>query len=238
MGHNLTMSVGVPLLSLLAALFGGAAVSLVNYLANRGRTKAEIAKLNAEADHVRAETATLAIGGSPTGGQQINIPGWRAAGSRPDDYVLKLDRSIVHGGGASASIEARPGARGFATLMQSFNSDTMHGKRIRMSAFVRTEDVEYATLWMRVDGRRDIILAFDNMSDRLITGTTSWQAYEIVLDVEKASRTVTFGVILASRGRVWVDNFNFEPVEQDVATTDNLGGNPELPTPWNLDFEQ
>lgn len=238
MGQNLLMNVGVTLLSVLAALFGGTAVSLVNYLANRARIRAEIAKLNAETDHVRAETAALAIGRKPTGNQQVNVPGWFQAGSRPEDYVMRLDRRIVHGGDASAVIEARPGARGFGTLMQTFSSATMWGKRIRMSAFVRTEDVESAALWMRVDGSSDITLAFDNMDERPIVGTSDWKRYEIVLDVNEDSRKIAFGVLLAGRGRVWVDDFNFDPVETNVATTDTLVGKSVLAEPSNLDFEE
>ena len=236
------------LLNLASALLGGAAVAVVTYLANRNKTKAETAKLEAETDRVRAETATLIIGSgqisgqqapltSQISGQQAAIPGWQRRGSRPDDYNMTLDRTVAHSGSASALIEAQPGARGFGTLMQELSSITMRGKRIRLSAFVKTEDVEWAALWMRVDGPEDISTGFDNMSERPIKGTKDWHKCEIVLDVDKTSLAIAFGILLASRGRAWVDDFNFEQVGSEVPTTDMLSGTPMLPKPWNLDFE-
>ncbi|MDG4865474.1 hypothetical protein P8605_45745 [Streptomyces sp. T-3] len=224
------------LVGLGAALCGGALVSLVTFLGNREKVKAETAKLQAEADRVRTETATLA-GGGVSGGQQTEITGWRRRGSRPDDYLMTIDRTVAHSGSGSACVEAQPDARGFGTLMQSVSSLTMRGKRIRMSAFVKTQDVRWAALWMRVDGAERISSAFDNMADRHITGTTDWQEYSTVLDVGADSLEIAFGVLLAGRGKVWVDDFRFETVGTDVPTTDTLGGTPILPKPWNLNFE-
>ncbi|WP_327351264.1 hypothetical protein [Streptomyces sp. NBC_01304] len=225
------------LVGLGAALCGGALVSLVTFLGNREKLRAETAKLRAEADRVRAETATLA-GGSVSGGQQTEIAGWRRRGSRPDDYQMTIDRTVAHSGSGSACVEAQVDARGFGTLMQSVSSVTMRGRRIRMSAFVRTQDVRWAALWMRVDGTEHISSAFDNMADRPITGTTDWREYSTVLDVAADSLEVAFGVILAGRGKVWVDGFRFETVGSEVPTTDTLGGTLLLPEPWNLDFEE
>jgi hypothetical protein len=229
------------LLSLLAALFGGAAVSLVAYMGNRGKTRAEIAKLDAETDRVRAETAALGRGGRSTGEYATRLSdrilGWGLTGSQPDDYEVTLDRTIAYIGNTSALLEAQPEARGFATLMQTFDSATMRGKRIRMSAFVRTQDVARAALWMRVNGTEDAALAFDNMDDRPIAGTSGWLRYDIVLDVDMQSQAIAFGVILAGRGRVWVDNFTFESVGSEVATTELPLVISPLPKPENLDFE-
>jgi hypothetical protein len=58
-----------------------------------------------------------------------------------------------------------------------------------------------------------------------------------VLDVAGASLEVALGVLLSEQGRVWIDDFEFEEVGADVATTDLLKGVPEQPEPTNLDFE-
>jgi len=121
--------------------------------------------------------------------------------------------------------------------MQTVKATRMRGKRIRMSAYLKAEDVRYAALWMRIDGPEDAMLGFDNMNDRPIKGTQTWRRYEIVLAVTEASLEVAFGVLLSEQGRVWVDDFQFEEVDADVATTDLLKGVPELPEPANLDFE-
>jgi hypothetical protein len=46
----------------------------------------------------------------------------------------------------------KPAIDGFGTLMQDFRAKQYVGKRVRFSAFVKSENVEgWAGLWMRVD---------------------------------------------------------------------------------------
>ncbi|HEY6278582.1 MAG TPA: hypothetical protein VIX86_19900 [Streptosporangiaceae bacterium] len=227
-------------------MFGGAAVSIVTYFGNREKVRAQTSKLKAEEERIRVETETLRAknvradsqqGIGPADSRQGRIPGWFISGTWPEDYRMARDRTLAHSGNASARIEAKLGARGFGTLMQQVSSVTMRGKRIRMSAFVKTEDTAWAALWMRVDDHEST-LAFDNMSDRPIKGTTDWRKYEIVLDVDAMSKVLAFGILLAERGRVWVDDFNFEPVSDDVAVTDTAGRHPMQPGPSNLSFDE
>lgn len=229
------------LVGLSASVFGGAMVSLVTWLANRDRNRAETLKLLAEAEHTRAETAALLTAhASPAaaGDRRASpFPAWIVRGSRPEDYDVALDRTVARTGSASARLEARPGARGFVTVMQTVRSTAMHGRRVRMSGWVRTEDVEHAALWMRVDGPDDEVLAFDNMDGRPITGTGDWREHTVVLDVPATSRFVAFGVLLGLRGRLWADDVAFDEVGDDVPTTDRVAGVPSLPTPENLGFE-
>jgi hypothetical protein len=67
-------------------------------------------------------------------------------------------------------------ADGFGTLMQTFKADSFRTKRIRFSGYVRSKEVmDWAGLWLRVDGSNGgEMLAFDNMQDRPIKGTTDW----------------------------------------------------------------
>lgn len=67
-------------------------------------------------------------------------------------------------------------AKGFGTLTQWFRADEYRGKRLRMTAYVRTSGVErWAGLWMRIDGKEKTGLAFDNMMRRPVKGTTDWK---------------------------------------------------------------
>lgn len=225
-------------LGLVSALLGGGAVSLVTFFAGRDKTRAETRKLEAETARINAETDSLRSRENLAAAVRSPIPGWKFAGSRPEDYNIALDRTVAHNGSASAMLEAHLGARGFTTLMQTVKAPNMRGKRIRMSAYLKAEDVREAGLWMRVDGPENTTLSFDNMRDRRIKGTHSWRRFEVVLDVPEISLEVAFGVLLAEQGRVWADDFEFEEVGDDVATTDLLKGVPTLPEPLNLDFEE
>ncbi len=163
-----------------------------------------------------------------------SIPGWFPAGSNPNDYTMARDRNTTHGGKASAyvkSIVPRPG--GFGTLMQSFKADAYCSRRVRLSGFLRSEDVRnWAGLWMRVDGAKGEVLAFDNMQDRAVKGTTDWTRYEIVLDVPEAGQQIAMGLILDGPGQVWMDDLKIEVVGKEVAPT---GGTRVSPTP-QLEF--
>jgi hypothetical protein len=85
--------------------------------------------------------------------------------------------------------------------MQEISADAYHGKRVRLSANAKASDVQgWAGLWMRVDGDGSRPLAFDNMGNRPIKGTTDWKRYDIVLDVAGQATDVAFGILLTGRG--------------------------------------
>lgn len=166
--------------------------------------------------------------------------GWFKAGAQKELYDVGVDREVKHAGEAAAYVKpnvAEPGSDSFGTLMQTFRAGTYRGERVRMSAYVRAEDVEgWAGLWMRVDGASTTSLAFDNMQNRPIKGTADWARHEVVLDVPENSAAIAFGILLAGKGRVWVDDFAFERVGKDVPATD-LGLADRIPEgPRNLDF--
>ncbi|MBM7363101.1 AraC-like DNA-binding protein [Priestia taiwanensis] len=173
-----------------------------------------------------------------TGYQQ----GWIESGSHPDDYTIGIDKETAHQGRASAYIKSNGSeAYGFATYMQMFRAHTHRGKRLRMSAFLKTEEAKTgATLWMRVDDKQGEVLQFDNMETRKVRGATEWNTYSVVLDIPEESECIVFGVMLQGPGHVWADSFRFDEVDDKVPTTniletmmDNL-----LDEPINLSFDE
>ena len=122
--------------------------------------------------------------------QTTTLPeGWGLKGSHPDDYEAGITPDAIDGK-AAAYLRARVASSGFGTIMQQFKADAYRGQRLRLAALVRSEGVErWAGLWMRVDGPGRHSLAFDNMQNRGITGTTDWTPYNVVLDVETLSLT-------------------------------------------------
>ncbi|HVP57311.1 MAG TPA: hypothetical protein VMU02_04395 [bacterium] len=166
--------------------------------------------------------------------------GWYLAGSNPEDYSVTLDHAQVHSGAFSALLASQLATpRGFGTLMQTVQADSYRGQRIRFTAYVRSEGIEnWAGLWFRVDGAgsQPAMLAFDNMHDRPIKGSTEWQAYSVVLDVAREASAIAYGVLLTGPGKVWIDTARIEVVDKNVPTTG--GPAPSMPSePTNLDFE-
>ncbi|GHO52376.1 hypothetical protein [Ktedonobacter robiniae] len=157
---------------------------------------------------------------------------WFLAGSHPQDYAISTELVDGKQCGRLASTASQPG--GFGTLMQGFKADVYHGKRMRLTGTVKTIDVHsWAGLWMRVDPTRDEPLAFDNMRDRPLSGTTDWQTYEVVLDVPVNATRIAFGILLRGSGQVWLSEVRFEEVDDTVLVTANSKA---ADRPGNLDF--
>lgn len=141
--------------------------------------------------------------------------GWRLQGSAPADYAVALPAAGV------ATLKARgPDPAGFGTLMQVFAAEEVRGKRLRLGATIEARGVRgWSGLWMRVDGARRELLAFDNMQDRPITGDAPPARYVVVLDVSCDAAAVAFGVLLEGAGEVSITEVAVETVGGDVPTT-------------------
>jgi hypothetical protein len=163
--------------------------------------------------------------------------GWFLAGSNPGNYETGLDPQARYQGLPSAYLKAKQSAmEGFGTLMQEFSAGHYAGKRVRLSASVKADEVgDWAGMWMRVD-KGSTTVSFDNMMERPIKGTTTWQNYEVVLDVPQDATGIAFGILLNKSGSVWLNSVKFESVGLDVPTTAKAPS--RLPEgPANLKFE-
>ena len=164
--------------------------------------------------------------------------GWLLTGSSPGSYEVGVDKKAMEKGGNSVYLKSiEENISGFGTLMQNFSADNYLNKRVRFSGSVRSKNVVgTAGLWMRVDGKEDPTkpLAFDNMNDRPITGTTEWKKYDVVLDVPAKSSLINIGILLAGSGEVWLSNIKVEIVDRTVPTTGSAKAADE---PVNLNFE-
>jgi hypothetical protein len=165
--------------------------------------------------------------------------GWFANGSALADYNVATDYAVTYQGHPSVSISAKkPDSTGFAGFMQSISANDYKGKRVRLSAYLRTRDVtgdgsRGAHVWFRVDGPNQKMLGFDNMDTRPVKGNTEWTKYEIVLDVPGESIGLAYGSFLNGSGTAWVASFNLEEVSDAVPATNTV---PLHPT--NLNFDQ
>lgn len=163
------------------------------------------------------------------------IPGWILSGANPAQFAVGVDEQERFEGGRVAYLRSTAGdVSGFGTLMQQIAADEYRDTRLRLTAMVRTEDVEgWAGLWLRVDGRTpEEMLAFDNMQDRAIRGTTAWTRHSVVLDVPAAALGIAFGLLLAGPGAVLIAGARFESVGPEIETT----GSSRSLHPVNLDF--
>lgn len=117
-----------------------------------------------------------------------------------------VDGDVVHGGKWSARLERDAGSEAsFTTLTDSLPVD-FGGRALELRGFLKTEDVVgWTGLWLRQDGEAGSV-AFDNMQQRNVHGTTDWTEYTIELPLRNEARTIFFGALLAGEGKVWVDD--------------------------------
>lgn len=150
--------------------------------------------------------------------------GWKKMGSARRLYDMGVDNTVKHEGRSAYTIKNNtviPQYK-FGTLLQDTAPDKFSGKRVRLSGYIKTDRlVEWASLWMRVDGKElRKSLAFDNMEKRPIKATTDWQKYEVVLDVAQDATNIGYGALMVGEGQIWFDDLKLEIVDETVPVTD------------------
>lgn len=132
-----------------------------------------------------------------------------------------MDRGKGQNGSDAITIRSHKRTWSYGTIKHALDPNQYRGKRIRMTGYVRSENVHrWAGLWLRVDDSVKNAVAFDNMANRAITGTTDWTKCTLVLDVPENAKNIVYGGLLNGCGQIWFDDMNIEIVGNDVATTD------------------
>jgi len=150
---------------------------------------------------------------------------WFKAGSKPALYEIGKDNETLYDSLPCFYLKSISNVNeGFGTIMANIKPDEYLGKRIRLSGYIKSENIEMqAGMWMRIDGEsKNKALGFDNMKNRPIKGTTDWTKYEIVLDVPDSSIGIAYGVLVERNGQILFPGLNIEVVSTDVPTTDML----------------
>jgi len=129
------------------------------------------------------------------------LPGWMDSGASGYDLQCKS----VNPGPAywSAQISANPGHGDFAAITQCLNAANYIGQ-VGFAGWLKTSNVAngYAGLWFRADAADGHVVAFDNMYDRGVTGTTDFNSYQISLVVPPNAVRICYGALLTGDGSV------------------------------------
>lgn len=150
------------------------------------------------------------------------VPGWALTGTRTDAYEVRCDAiftdceiPILR----TRSFTSEP--FGMGSLTHSESATPWVGQRLEVRAELKGGNIDgWAGVWMRIDDANGKVLAFDNMQNRPVRGTTSFSWYSVVLDVPVNAARVTFGVFLHGPGAVFVRELMFESIGQSKVSTD------------------
>lgn len=169
--------------------------------------------LGTEPVNMSFEEAPETPGGPP--------PGWwfiQHAG--PPSFEFALDDRIAKDGKKSLRIR-RTGAQPFGLVSQRIGAEHYRGKRVRLTAFLRLDNVEAygggalrdmsgAVLMLRSQGGGAMVL--DDMRDRPLRGTKPWTQVSVEIDVPPAAGSLEFAAMLSGTGTLWADDFKLEVV--------------------------
>jgi hypothetical protein len=162
------------------------------------------------------------------------MDGWFVLGMNRDDHEVTVDRTQGHSTSSSALIRSRDSSVTSPTLVtQHFLAHDYHGQRLRLSAWLKCEDVtRSALLWMLLEDNTRLLL-FTTATP--VTGTTDWTRREIVYDIDTDATLISIGFELGGAGAAWLADVAVDVVGTEVRTT----GSRQLPSkPKNLSFDE
>jgi hypothetical protein len=142
-----------------------------------------------------------------------------------------IDAVMLSAGQRNLSIACQVPVRAF--LRQAFVSAPWWGKRVRLSAWIKTENVvpregDFGPVGMAVSGARGAALylatsdTIGPLYNIVVTGTTDWTYHELVLDIPAGAampagaKYLPMGLSLNGTGQVWVRDLKFEEVPRDT----------------------
>jgi len=179
---------------------------------------------------------------------------WQLRGSAPESYELLSDREQVKSGGASVLIRSKRKDIAVTlngSILQTVFASSLVGKRLEVSAFVRAEDVRAQTvaLSFRALDPDNLLVASANSRAEFPKIGPQWTRVSFVVDVPWSAAQVSYGLVLAGKGCVWIDDFRLTSVDRTVVAPTSTApprqlGQPvetvkqALHQPENLDFEE
>ena len=134
-------------------------------------------------------------------------------------YQMIVDTGVKHSGKNALRIEAKDqsAAESFGCPARAIPAQ-YKGSEITVKAFMRTEGVEQPIgLMLRIDGKPNESLQFDNMVQRGITGSKKWEEYTVTLPLPEEAITIYVGAILSGKGKLWVDDFQLLIDGEDIS---------------------
>ena len=106
--------------------------------------------------------------------------------------------------------------------LQAFKAEPYRGKRIRVTAYLRSERTKGdAFLWVRMDGG-DPVGLYGLVPDRK-GDPDGWVRQECVVDVAPSTTLIAIGGALGWRGTIWLDDFRIEVVGDEVPESGSWG---------------
>ena len=147
--------------------------------------------------------------------------GWHLSKKSPNVNIkVGTDENVYESAPNSFYLNSISGIGG--NINQSLSSKEYLGKRVKITAFLKTENLINATLkgvtygvqlWSYVyQQARELRQATDGR----IQGTNDWKKYTVIFDVPKESSKIVYGLSVTGNGMAWIDTIKFEIVDKST----------------------
>lgn len=166
-----------------------------------------------------AATTLLSLDTHANPRQGVQSKGWNKTGLNHQQYKVGFEQGQSSQIGFIKS-RPRPQKRSYATVMRTIDVEQFHGKRIELTTLLKTKNAASASAWVKVDGKFKT-LSMDKMDGRRLSGTKDWQDVSIVVDIPPRAVSLSYGIMLNGKGKVWFELPVLRLVNQTVATTDS-----------------
>lgn len=190
---------------------------------------------------VKALFLGVALWGSAVADAPLGEP-WKAYMTLPGAYQLGSTTVLPHEGQNCAFIRSRKnvGVKVHALIYQAVSSGEYRGGKLTLKGFLRTKEVKgWAGLWVRAEDAQGRVLAFRNMMERPVRGSTDWSPHLVSIDLPEQTAKVVFGALLVGEGEVWVDKLSLQGAGPERAIEQLRQKIRSLPDkPANLGFEE
>ena len=143
--------------------------------------------------------------------------GWKLIGKDPEAYEAGTDLHVLYEGAPSVYLKGREPMPKVAGLAETLPAEKYAGKRVRYSAFTKSEGVEGGAQLLLVVSREKG--TWIECIAGPIRGNSDWHNYDVVVDVPQDAINIVVGVTLVGQGTVWLNDVKIEIVGPDVPTT-------------------
>ena len=169
---------------------------------------------------------------------QILPKAWTKSGTWAGSYTMEIKAN--EGINESKAIVLESVGKdiyGSGAVIQTINARNYLGKRVKLSAFIRTENVkDFACLILSPQNKIDDFWnnSFNNSEDKktFLQGSHAFKKIESYLNVSDNAGNLVIGAMIKGEGKIWIDNINLEIIE-------NLPENPQALAKelQNIEFE-
>jgi RNA polymerase sigma factor (sigma-70 family) len=138
------------------------------------------------------------------------------------DYSAGVDKDVRRGTEPASVIRSlTPKPRG-AAMTKTLDAAPYLGKRIRLSGWIKSKDVEAACgMSLCVYDDKNHAISQDDLGGRWVYGTSDWTRYDIVEDVREDATKILIMDYLRGPGTVWFDGVELAVVGMDVPVNDD-----------------